>query len=131
MTEKVSFYRVGNVFHGAFRAEGMQTAPKPVPYRMPSTQEFMHSLALRFEAVIEKDGDPQAAMEEIAEVAERRGLIDSNALPRRESPTAFVMDLWMENPLTLDLLSLGREQQDLNPLRVQELADVIDLIPQA
>src|SRR5690606_18045534 len=61
---------------------------------MPSTKALLDEYGLRFEEVIAESGDPAVAMDIIAVEAERVGLIDSAALPRREDVWSFVMDLW-------------------------------------
>lgn len=95
---------------------------------MRSTRSLLQALGRRFEAVIASEPDPQQAMDEIALIAERRGLVDSGASLRRDSPLAFVMDLWYDNPLTLDLLNLRRETLP-DPLHVTDLSSVLDAIP--
>ena len=95
---------------------------------MRSTRSLLHALGRRFEAVIAGEPDPQLAMDEIALEAERRGLVDIGSSLRRDSPLAFVMDLWYGNPLVLDLLNLRRETLP-DPRHVNDLSSVLDAIP--
>lgn len=68
-------------------------------------------------------------MEEIAVTAERRGLINSVTIPRRDDPTVFVMDLWTHSPATEDRLNLARHQIQIDPLKVNDLSSAVDVIP--
>lgn len=95
---------------------------------MRSTQSLLEDIGAQIEAVIAESPDPQLVMNEIALAAERRGLVDSAANLRRESPLAFVMDLWYDNPTTLDRVHLHRETLP-DPLHVNDLASVLDVIP--
>jgi hypothetical protein len=95
---------------------------------MLSTKELLEQYGGQIERVISESPDPNAAMEEIAFVAERRGLIESAANLRRESPLAFVMDLWLENPVIRELLNLRRERFR-DSKKLETLTDVFDVLP--
>lgn len=95
---------------------------------MPSIQSQLLALGRRIEAVIEAEPNQSQAMDEIALTAERRGLIESAANLRRESPQTFVKDLWVDNPATLDRLNLQRSSLP-DPLKVKDLPTVLDVIP--
>lgn len=94
---------------------------------MLNTKKLQVALGRRIEAVIEVSQNPQASMDEIALEAEKTGLVESSANLRRESPQAFVKDLWTDNPATLDRLNLNRETLP-DPLKVNDLPAVLDVI---
>lgn len=102
--------------------------PPPDHASALSTSELKREIGTRLEIVIEESDDPQGAMDELAETAERRGLIDSSNLPSRESPQAFVLDLWTDNPATLDRLNLQREYLP-DPYEIENLPSTVDIIP--
>jgi len=109
-----------------YSAEVLATA---ADFSMLSTKALQEAYGRAFEEVIRSSDDPKTAMDEIAYVAYQRGnLIDTPSLPRRSSPEEFVMDLWTENPLTLDLLELNREYLP-NPSAVKKLSDVLGMLP--
>lgn len=66
-------------------------------------------------------------MNEIAAEAEKVGLIDARSLPRRDSARDFVMDLWTENPVTLDRLNLRQDYLN-SPQHIEDLADIFDVL---
>jgi hypothetical protein len=68
-------------------------------------RDYCHALAERLEVLVAEADDLDGAMDEIADAAERGGLIDNSNLPRRESPAAFVMDLLLENPTAGDWMN--------------------------
>jgi len=94
---------------------------------MRSTRELQKLLGQRIETVITSSENPRSAMDEIAEEATRRGLIISPNDLRRDSPLAFVKDLWLDNPVILDRVNLHRETMR-EPLQVSELHHVLDLL---
>lgn len=94
---------------------------------MSITQQVKESIARRVERVITNSENPQRAMDEIARVAADRGLIVDEDLPRRESPLAFVMDLWTDNPVILDRLNLVQPLP--NAKTINDVSDVLDALP--
>ena len=90
------------------------------------TRKLLDVIGCRLLLVIEDSEDPDGVMEELAAEAERRGLIEFAGSPRRESPLAFVMDLWWDNPVTLDRVNLHADQ--LDPLKIDDLASALEAI---
>ena len=87
-------------------------------------RDYCRALSERLAVLIAEADDPREAMDEIADAAARGGLIDSSTLPRRESPTAFVMDLFLENPLASDWVNcrLNRIKEPLAIVGIDEAA---------
>jgi hypothetical protein len=101
---------------------------------MPTTKTLQVAYGLRMEKFLHRvllENGPEElsqVMDVIAEHAERvAGLIDNSNDPRRTSPEEFVMDLWTENPLTLDKLNLVRDQIP-PPKALTDLATVLDVL---
>ncbi len=97
---------------------------------MRDTKALLAAYAPRIEAVIRSSGSPQQmqqTMDEIAYVAQRRGLIDNSNSPRRSSAEEFVMDLWTENPVIRDRLNLSRASLP-QPSAVTTLTDILDVL---
>jgi hypothetical protein len=94
---------------------------------MRNTRLLKEKLGQRIEAVIENSPEPQVAMDEIAREAERVGLVWSESNLRRESATAFVMDLWVDNPRSQEMVSAHYESLP-DPLKVNSLPQVLDLL---
>src|SRR5687767_5715861 len=87
-------------------------------------RSYCRALAERLEVLIAENDDPRmAAMHEIAEAAERDGLIDNDNLPRRDTPTVFVVDLLLENPVANDWMSARLECMP-HPQNMTEIGEV-------
>jgi hypothetical protein len=84
------------------------------------------AIGRRLEALIEKDDDPEFVMNELAEAAERRGLIEFSNGPRRGSAWEFIGDLWYDNPATNERVNLFYE--DFDPDSIVDLASALDAI---
>lgn len=89
---------------------------------------YLNTLTERAIAVISESPDPQATMREIAQAAERSGLIDSPGDVRMEDPEEFVRDLLVDNPRANDLLNLNAEMKP-NPETISDLSELLDAIP--
>jgi hypothetical protein len=74
-------------------------------HRGPEGRSYCGALADRLAALIEQADDPLEAMDEIAKGATRGGLILDEAIPRRTSAVAFVMDLLTQNPAASDWMN--------------------------
>ena len=90
------------------------------------TLKLKDEIGCRLLLVIEDSGDPEEAMDELATEAERRGLIHYVSDARRESPLAFVMDLWWDNPTAQERVNLNADQ--LDPLKIMDLPSALDAI---
>lgn len=102
--------------------------PPPDHASALSSSKLKCEIGTRLEIVIDESDDPQGAMDELAGAAERRGLIDSSNLPRRESPQEFILDLWTDNPLTLERLH-ARDPKLPDPLKINDMPSALDAIP--
>lgn len=94
---------------------------------MRSTKALQAAYGLCLKDVIRESGDPKAAMDAMAFVAENARLIDNPNDLRRSSPEEFVMDLWTENPVIRDRLTLSRENLP-KPSAVLTLIDALDVL---
>lgn len=93
---------------------------------MPDTRALQERIGLQMEQVISDSPDPQEAMRVLAEEAVRVGLVHSPKDLRRSSPQEFVKDLWLDNPVILDRLSL--QEPPPNPSRLKDLPALIDVL---
>jgi len=95
---------------------------------MGELQRKIEALGERMLELILGEPNPDATMQEIADLAEQRGLVDSAAMLDPENPAQFVQDLWTDNPMLPDLLNLNPGSLP-KPAEIETAQELLDLMP--
>ena len=87
----------------------------------------LRSYAKRMERLIERDPDPEQAMELIVTEADKIGLIKDTSVVRYTNPAIFVQDLLLDNTVVGDWCNM-RSETIKSPLNIDDIQSLLDSI---